>query len=465
MAVDLYQTTQARRVTVVTPLTRIDLALPAQATVAEVVLQVVTLAGAEDTDHDTPPQGWLLSRPGGEALEPARSVASADISDGDILYLSPRSAQLPPVLFDDVVEAIAEATSRRADRWTPLTTRRSSISAALATALAGLAFLATAGPQWAAPTAVAAALAAVFLASAAALSRAAGDATAGAAAAVAALPYAAWAAARAASPGPGLLPSGAPALLLCGGAVCLVAVLGVLAVGDRAPAFGAVAVVAAVAVAAAAAVPVLGAPGRSVAATVVVVVTLALPAFPMLSVRLARLPLPIVPVDMDEFRRDEAPTPGDEMVELARRADAVLTALFAAFVALVTAAAVVLVAAGGRWPLALVAAIVTVLLLRGRQLLGRTQRLLLLVPGVLGALAVLAAVLAGADTLWRLAAGPGAAVVGAALVGYAATVPRRGAAPYVARLLDAVEFVALASLLPLAGAVLGAYAWMRGIGG
>ena len=56
-------------------------------------------------------------------------------------------------------------------------------------------------------------------------------------------------------------------------------------------------------------------------------------------------------------------------------------------------------------------------------------------------------------------------LIAALLVGYAVAQPRRGASPYVARLLDVIEFLSLASLLPLVGMVIGLYARLRSNGG
>lgn len=465
MTADLSSTTRPRRVTIVTPHTRVDLALPGPATVAEVVHQVVALVGAEEADLEGATGGWLLGRLGAEPLEPGRPVASTDISDGDVLYLSPRSARLPPALFDDVVDAIAEASRNRPDGWEPHSSRRTAITVALALCLAGAAALATAGPPWPVPIGVAAALAALLLLAAGALSRAAGDAGAGAAAAFAAFPFATWAAARQVADTQQVLAAGRPALVVAGAALALAAVLGGLAVGDRLPTFGAAALSGAAAAVAGIAAILVDASASAVAAGLAAAVLLVLPALPLLSVRLAGLPLPTVPVDMAEFRSDETPTAGDDALELARRGDAVLTGLVVALGAVVSACTAVLVASREGWTLPLAASLSVVLVLRARHLLGRTQRVVLLVPGLCGLLAVVAEVSAGAGVSARPAGAAAAVLIGAALVAYASRLPRRGAAPYAGRMLDVAEFLAIASLLPLAGAVLGMYSRLRGIGG
>ena len=63
-------TASARRVTVVTPHARVDVALPVQSTLAELVPQLVRLSGAAgQASRDNP--GWVLSRLGDAPLAPA----------------------------------------------------------------------------------------------------------------------------------------------------------------------------------------------------------------------------------------------------------------------------------------------------------------------------------------------------------------------------------------------------------
>jgi type VII secretion integral membrane protein EccD len=454
-----------RRVTVVTPSTRIDLALPLQATVAEVVAQVVSLAGLDDADPEAAAGGWLLSRLGDSPLVAGRSVAATDIADGDVLYLSRRSDRLPPALFDDVIDAVAEATRTRPDGWTPAATRGTAVVVAAAATLAGTAVLAAAGAPWGTAVGVAAALATALVIAGAALSRAAGDSVVGAVAAMSALPLAAWAGARAVSDPAALVPSGPAALLVAGAAVTLTAVVAGIAVGDAVAPFVAVALVGVAALVTGLVALTTGAPAADLAAGTAVVTMLMAPGLPMLAVRLARLPLPTVPVDMAEFRRDETVTTGDEMIAVARRTQDMVTALVAAAVAVQLPCLAVLVVDGTRWSLVIAAALGLVLTLRARQLLGVVPRLTLLLAGLATLAAVAWVLLADAGQGWRVVTAPVAVLAAAGLVGYGLTVPRRGSSPYAGRLLDVVEFLALASLLPLLGVVLGLYARARGLGG
>ena len=457
--------TQPRRVTVVTPTTRVDLALPLQATIAEVVTQIVALVGLDDADPEAAAGGWLLSRLGDTPFVAGRSVVGTDIADGDVLYLSRRSDRLPPALFDDVIDAVAEATRTRADGWTDAATRRTAVTVAAVLALAGTVVLALTGAPWGGAVGIAVTLAVVLVLAGAAVSRAAGDSVIGAVVAMAALPPATWAAARGITDPTALVPAGPAALLLAGGALTLTAVVAAVAVGDALAPFLAVVVAGGTATVAGLVALVWGVPALGVAATTAVLAMLIVPALPMLAVRLARLPWPTIPVDMAEFRRDETVTTGEEMLAVARRTQSMLTALVVAVVAVQVPCLLVLVANGGSWPLVLAAVLGLALALRARQLLGVVARLTLLLAGLATLGAVAGVLLADGDHWWRAAAAPAAVLVAGALIGYALTVPRRTASPYAGRFLDVTEFLAVASLLPLLGVVLGLYARARGLGG
>ncbi|MGL4742854.1 MAG: type VII secretion integral membrane protein EccD [Dermatophilaceae bacterium] len=454
-----------RRVTVVTPQTRVDLALPLQATIAEVVLQVVSLVGSDEADPEAAAGGWLLSRLGDRPFVSGRSVGATDIADGDVLYLARRSDRLPPVLFDDVVDAVAEATSTRPDGWTVAASRRTAVGVAGALVLAGNVAVATAGAPWTAAIAVAITTAAVLVVAGAALSRAVGDSLVGAVTAMGAMPLVCWAGARAGSESASLLPTGSTALLVGGAALACTAVVAALAVGDLLPAFVGVGVTGVAGAAVGFVGTVWGASALGLAATTAVLATLAVPVFPMLSVRLARMPSPTIPVDMDEFRRDETVTRADDMVAVARQTQGMLSAFILALVSVLVPCLVVLLVDGERWSLVLAVTLALATALRARQLLGAVPRVALLVTGLACLAGVAAVVLAGAGPEWRVAAAPITTSAAAALVLYASRLPRAGAAPYTGRLLDILEFISLAALLPLLGVVLGVYARARGIAG
>ena len=74
--------TAGRRITVVAPHTRMDLSLPAGSTIAELVPQLVRLAGTRGT-QSTMAGGWELRRLGGPSLTPSSTVDGSGIRDGE----------------------------------------------------------------------------------------------------------------------------------------------------------------------------------------------------------------------------------------------------------------------------------------------------------------------------------------------------------------------------------------------
>jgi type VII secretion integral membrane protein EccD len=181
----------------------------------------------------------------------------------------------------------------------------------------------------------------------------------------------------------------------------------------------------------------------------------------MLALRLARLPLPRVPDDMEAFRADEQPSLGTEMIGRTSHAQAVLTGLLVGLGLVVLASSVVL-SAGGPWDAGLAGLLGVAWILRSRSYAGRVQRLVLVGFGVL------ALVCAG---VWLVASGnrtvvfgAGCAVVLAAAVClvYATRVARGLRSPYWSRLLDVSEFLVLLSLVPFVGMIAGVYEAVRG---
>lgn len=457
--------TQPRRVTVVAPETRIDLALPAQATVGEVVQQIVALLGEERRSSDEP-DAWTLGRIGEPPLEPAGSVLTSDIRDGDVLQLCDHPSSQTAAIFDDVIDAVAAASRTSADRWTADATRLAGLVGTSLALLGGAVATATVDQATTLAAGLSGAVAVVLLVAAAGLSRALGDATAGFACAVPAL---AFAFAAASLPVSGTWPGSlvrADALVVGGAAVAVTSLVGGLAVGRFRSVFAAGAAVGTCASLAATTQVLFLLRPVSVAAVVAALAVTAMTWLPLLSVRLARLPRPVIPADMAEFRQDELPTSGASMMDGARRGGRVLTWLLLTCTVVVSGCVVVLLRDGDRWALLLAAVLVVALMLRARRMPGVSQRLVLIAPGVLGAVALVAVALADAPEVWRLIVAVATLAVGALLVLLAVQAHRRrGATPYVARLVDLVEFLVLASIVPLAVAVLGLYSRLRGSGG
>ncbi len=280
------------RVTVVTPYARVDVALPVQATLAELIPQLIRLVGAEGQSSAENP-GWVLARLGGAPFPVGLTVTAAAIRDGDVLYLNPRERQVAPLLFDDVIDAIASAAESRAGAWGPKAAYRSALTAtAILIVGATLLLLNSLWGSGLAPIALGT-LAAAVLVGGGALARAYGDAEAGAVCAGAGVPAALLAGATVLPPHVFALGAGQLAAGLGVGAVY--GVLVVLAVAARLPWFLCLAVSSALGALAAAVVLLANVHPIGAAGFAAAIATALAAVAPMISLRLARLPLPRVP--------------------------------------------------------------------------------------------------------------------------------------------------------------------------
>ncbi|MDR7275568.1 type VII secretion integral membrane protein EccD [Catenuloplanes atrovinosus] len=436
-----------RRVTVAGERCRVDLALPGECTVAELIPILRRLTG---TDGDA--YAWVLCRFGGQPLPAEATVASAGIRDGDLLHLVPDDPAAPPLIFDDPVDAIAGAVDGAPGRWNRAIAGR--VAAAAATVAFGAAGAAVAayppfGPFVAALLGALLPLAGYLLARRDVPGVGAALAAAGPPvllAAVLALPY------RLVLPG-GQPPALAGGLTAAAGAAALAAAL-----LPRHRSWFTVAAGAAAACATAAASVLISGVTPAAAAAVTVVLAVALgPAFPALALRLAGVPAPEVPADMEAFRASEQPRTAAETAGPARTAESALTALLAAQVMIVAAGALVLSLTGSRSGILLAAVAGAALLVRSRGFRSVAAHLVLLLGGaaVLATAATRAITTGGAVTPALI--GAATVLAGAGCAWFAVRAGRRPPSPYWARALDAADFVAVLTLIPIAAAVLDLY--------
>jgi type VII secretion integral membrane protein EccD len=305
------------------------------------------------------------------------------------------------------------------------------------------------------------ALALVLLAGGLAVSRAWGDSVAGTICGVAAVPVA-FMAGLTVLPDRELFPFQAGPFALAGAGVALAAVIALFAVGDRGPLFVGIAVAGGGAAIATGITAIVPADPLDTVAVVIAVATALGTLSPMLSLRIARLPLPRVPADVETFRADEGSTFGRDVLDQTTAAEQVLAALLGALGLLTAGSAVVLLAGGAdvwAWVLAGVAGVAW--MLRSRSYVGTEQRIAAVCTGlvvlVFGALRLVAS---GGSLGIAIGAGV-TALVGAVLIWYAHRVPSRSRSPYWGRTFDVVEFLCLLAIIPLAGQVLDLYADLR----
>ena len=317
------------------------------------------------------------------------------------------------------------------------------------------------GPKWAAPAITAGAGAVLLMLTAAAVGRAyhrRGPALMAAGFAVA---FATVSGATAVGGTHDVWDFGAPQLLVGACAAALAATVALLVLGAGVPGF-----VAAVTVSLLTAIGtgIASATTLSATGTAAAVATAGLavsPLLAMLSFKLSRLPLPSIPTDAADLRRETGTIDADRILGQAVRADQVLTGLVGG-VALAIAGAAVLLAAGGVSERVLAVVLGLICLLRSRLFSGRGQRVMLLIAGGASLVAVLVAGVVNAHGDVRLIAFVIPAVAAAiVLFALGVALPARRYAPPWSRTADIVESLLVLSVIPLALAVMGVYGAIR----
>lgn len=451
------------RLTIISSTLRVDLAVPVQISVAELLSIVVGSLGREAADLGAAEGGWVLQRAGEQPLESSASLAASQVRDGDVLHLRTRSTTLPELAFDDVLDAVADGVLTRTVRWKDVYTMRAATLFAAALLVFTLVVALLAGPSWVAPTVTLGTGAVLLVLSALALGRIMHRRAPALTAAGFAIAYGAAAGAGLVGERHSMLDFGAPQLLVGASAALLVSVVLLVALGDGVAGFGTV-----IAVALLTAIGTGIATGTSLTAagtaSVIAAVALAFsPFLPSLAFRLSRLKMPIIPLDADDLRRDTEMVDAAQILGQAVRADQYLTGLVGG-IALSIAGGAVLMAGRGASEQILAVVLGLICLLRARLFSGRAQRGLLLAAG---GVALVAELVGGASdvhgTARILAFAVPAAVAALALFALAVTLPARRYAPPVGRAADILEALLVLSVIPLALGVMGVYGALRNL--
>ncbi|MDL9938332.1 type VII secretion integral membrane protein EccD [Gordonia sp. ABSL1-1] len=140
---------QLARVSVLGGNTQLDVALPATIPIAGLIGDLLAHIESRNPRQHSPddPDGdpddgphdrqhrWTLALVGGDRLPPNRSLAESGVRDGDLLLLTSADAATPPVLFDDVVDAVARLNESAFASWSPVAARRMGFALAIAAAV------------------------------------------------------------------------------------------------------------------------------------------------------------------------------------------------------------------------------------------------------------------------------------------------------------------------------------------
>jgi type VII secretion integral membrane protein EccD len=453
------------RVTIAAPQRRIDLALPEQASVAEVLPGVLTKAGEHLADQGAPDGGWVLRRADGAELTLGRTLGSHRIRDGEILHLVPRELDWPELEYDDLVDAVASGSGRLGAAWSPWHTRISGLACAAIALLVVITTILRLGAPWQEPAGWLLITALLLVAGAVTLARVVGDSGAGAMVGGIGLPCAAL--------GGGLLLAGTanwPAIgapqILAGSAALMLAGAGCyLGVVDGAVLF-----------IGAASVGVLGVLGGWIGTSgaldgpdVAAILGAALlgfsPLFASLALRFGRLPMPILPRTTADLVRDDPLPPRKHVYGAVVRADGLLTGMLVGLMVVLSVCQVLLVLAETRSATIMVCLLSAGAFLRTRLYPIVKQRLLLLIPAMVGGAGLILGPLSRQLTDPVAVIAPAVVVLAALAIFFGLRYSNRRPSPYLSRYAEIVEIMVTLALIPVAAAVLGLYGAVRGWGG
>ncbi len=462
------QVAELCRLTVRAPAKSIDLAVPADVPVADLLPAVLGYAGDNLEEAGIDHGGWVLQRLGGEPLDEELTLDSYGLRDGDTLYLRPRAEALPEVHLDDLVDGIATTMRDHPFGWTPKVSRWVLLGIVVAVLAGGVLVIAWPGGSSLSRSVFATAAGLLLLAGAGAASRAVGDAGAGAALGFMVGPYlalAGWLLPGGELGGPHAYETLGARLLAASAAMAGGAVLALAVVAAFAALFLSVAVVSLFA--AIAAVLLLTTDLAPVhAAGILAVLAVILGAFvPSLAFRMSGMRMPPLPTNAQQLQEGIEPHAASAVSARAILADGWMTSLYGA-VGLVGAACVAILARERELAeIIMTVALCLLLVLHARGLGNIWQRMSLVVPGVFGLLLLVLVAAPAASPGNRLVTAAGLLAAAAAVAIAAWTVPGRRLVPYWGRAGEVLHSALAIAVLPLALWVLGVYGALRAING
>ncbi|PRX43975.1 type VII secretion integral membrane protein EccD [Prauserella shujinwangii] len=455
-------TTVFSRVTVVAPRTRIDVALPADVAVADLLPMLLEMAKEVTPDGGARHGGWALAKLGDAPLDPSRTLASLGIVDGELLQLRRRNENPPPPLYDDVVDAIAEAEPDSFRPWTKETAQRiGHLAGGLALFSAALALF-FGGPLFGgdglvvAITAGVAAIACVALGATLAKAYQA-EATGVLIAAAGGLPLA-FVSGFHIVPGVSVRAN----LLLASSLVVVVAAACILLIGAGITTFIAAATAGVFGLLAFLVATLIAHPAPGIAAGTAAAALAGISMLPRATIWLAKLPLPNVPGTAEELKEDSG---FPDYASIERRTSVAhnyMTGLLIGCGAVTAVAAIITATAPGIFGVLTAAIATLVLLLRARTYANGGQAVALLTTGMVSAGGILLGWMWTAGPLDRVIWVFGALVlVGAGALVVGVIFPNQRFSPPMRRTVEIIEAICIATVLPLALAVMGLYSTLR----
>ena len=260
--------------------------------------------------------------------------------------------------------------------------------------------------------------------------------------------------------------SGSPHILIAAGVVLVYATAAIVTVAHAGPLFLSASICAGALLLGTLICFTTGAPAAAGAAGIVAFAFAWLPALPMISYRLARLPIPSIPTGPDDLKTDAETVDGRRVLARSDRADEFLAALLGALAVLGVGGSLVLAITGGLAGVLLAAVLGLLMLARARWFISRRQRLPMLIAGTATVgLTVTGLYLAAPPVLRLLVIPVVLAVVAAVATSFAMASTERRTSPLAGRMLDILEVLLILAVIPLAAWASGLYGWVRSLDG
>jgi len=469
------------RVTINTPHRRVDVALPEQIAIAELLPELLQHAGEGFADEGERHGGWVLRRADGTALAGDKSLHQQNVRDGQVLHLVPARADWPELEYDDVVEAIAEGARRRGASWSPASTRTATVVGAGVLLAGGVLAILQGGPTWEPGGWLGLAAAVLLLFAGIVSSRAYGDARVGAVLGGFSLPYA-FAGGALVIGGESLTGVvrlapwlGQPQLLV--GAMCtlLFSALGAAGIGGRLRVFTA-GVTVGLLTGLASLLSFVDTPGA--AAILLSFLVCGIGLVPVLAIRFGKVPVPAVTLPSGQGANEIYSAGSAAGLEAARRlpdrqrvfasvsrSEELLSGMLIGYAALTVGATAVLVTVGGTAGRVLTAVAAVALLLRSRLFVSPRQRVPLIIAGLTGVTVLVVGMVLGADSGTRALIAVGSVAMALIVVVAGQAWSTKPPSPYMGRLADLFEMLIVVSVIPAALWVLDVFDKIQAIAG
>ncbi|WP_158894704.1 type VII secretion integral membrane protein EccD [Amycolatopsis anabasis] len=452
------------RVTIDAPSRRIDLALPSRCSVAEILPGLLQRAGGNLADEGVADGGWLLRRADGTVLELGRSLSTYGIRDGEVLHLVSRRLHWPELEYDDLADTIAKGARSAGRSWRSAHTRGAGLLIGGFAVVLALAAVGRAGPPWTAPAWAAFGFCAVLLVAGTVLARAFGDAGAGAVLAGLALPFAFAGGVFVVGGGPLSVGFGAPHVLVGCSVLVVASLLGYVGVVAHAVLFIAGITAGFLGMLASWLATFDDLEGMDGAAIVAVAILLLSPQLGPLTIRLGRVPMPVLPRTTADLVRDDPQPPWRAVHDAVLRADQLLTGAIGGATAVAVLCEIVVARAASISVVLLLSLLSVGFCLRARLYPALRHRGPLLLAGVSSASALAAGPVMAAGGLLVVTA-PVLVVVGVLAVLVGLSHSRRLPSPFFGRSAELLEAVIVLACVPVLSAVLGLYGYVRGLAG